>query len=356
MGSVALQRGARPSGIGGAEIVTRVAATPEESFAAAFRAATTDAGWSLTALAEEVTRLGAPVTSATLSYWQRGLRRPGRRKSYEVVRLIEEVLGLESGSLLAYVTAPRVRGKGTRFLSLREAENPSGARVAQMLADLGMPDDYGYAPLTIHEQVYLDARGACIRRTTFQAMRSEQTQQGALWLGQIDERGVDGPGLVTDLSIGRVGGCLIDRYRRILCTRIDLPIVYRRGEVFLITYTVTYPPGTARTNREIRWLSKTLREYSLTLNFHPDALPEDVQEIRSEVVGDTGESTTFREVPVRRDAAQIVCLDVPPGTVGMRWRFAGERWPVDGSQMMVPSSPAALRAWQEVEISVLDTV
>ena len=60
-------------------------------------------GLSLAQLRTLMDEAGAHVGQSTLSYWQRGLRRPDMPKALEVILALERVLDLQAGTLLALV-------------------------------------------------------------------------------------------------------------------------------------------------------------------------------------------------------------------------------------------------------------
>ena len=74
---------------------------PTARFAEALRAAIQASGLSLNRIEHRLRERGQAVSSATLSYWQSGLRQPSRHDSLLVVRALEEVLRLPEGSLAA---------------------------------------------------------------------------------------------------------------------------------------------------------------------------------------------------------------------------------------------------------------
>lgn len=84
-------------------------------FARTFRAAVQRRGLSLHALRARLRDRGYDVSVATLSMWQSGARHPGRSVSFDVIRELETLVGLEEGALAATLGPPRrVRRTETR--------------------------------------------------------------------------------------------------------------------------------------------------------------------------------------------------------------------------------------------------
>src|SRR2546421_3415696 len=85
---------------------------PPGRFSHALRSAIKASGLSLNRIQYRLRERGAAVSSATLSYWQSGRRRPTRHDSLLVVRQLEEILRMPAGKLGALVGAPRARRRG----------------------------------------------------------------------------------------------------------------------------------------------------------------------------------------------------------------------------------------------------
>lgn len=324
---------------------------PEEAkepgaFARALREATERTQWSLSALAEELAERGTPVTAATLSYWRTGRRRPGRQASADVVRGIEQVLDLESGSLLAHVTGPRARGRGTRFQPLGSSGSDRAAQLAAMFAAMGMPEGQGHTTVVVSDRVRLDANGARVQQESSQVVRVTKNGLDALYVGFIDDEAADGPVDIASLSTGRIGAYLVDRDMRIQVARIDLSAAYEQGDTFLLSTTLQFPHAAGPAHSHERWAAYAMRENSVSIEFHPDLVAEEVEAFDS--ASSVITPTSPRSVTVRRGIAQHIGLDVAPGVHGMRWRFPGETWDAgdDARGRLDAGVLEAWRAWQ----------
>src|SRR5438270_2442358 len=81
-------------------------------FSRALRAAIQASGLSLNRIQYRLRERGLVVSSATLSYWQSGRRRPMRHDSVQVVRTLEELLRVPAGSLTTLLDPPGARRRG----------------------------------------------------------------------------------------------------------------------------------------------------------------------------------------------------------------------------------------------------
>ena len=195
----------------------------DEDFSSALRAAVESSGKSLASLVVELADRGHVVTAATLSYWQSGRRRPGRHRSADVVRALEEILGTDSGGLLQHLTGPRVRGRGVRERAMGSSADPYAGRMLSMLNKLGQGLDSGFNIISLYERIVLDSTGAPREEHLHQVIRAQRDYLDAVFMGQVDVEGTDGPGTVSALSVGSVGGYEVDREMRLMAVRIDLP-------------------------------------------------------------------------------------------------------------------------------------
>lgn len=76
-------------------------------FAHTFRTAVQRRGLSLHSLRSRLRDRGYDVSVATLSMWQSGARHPGRSVSFDVIRELENLIGLDEGELAATLGPPR---------------------------------------------------------------------------------------------------------------------------------------------------------------------------------------------------------------------------------------------------------
>src|SRR2546430_16527046 len=82
---------------------------PAGRFSHALRTAIQASGLTLNRIQYRLRERGFEVSSATLSYWQSGRRRPTRHESILVGRALEEVLRVPAGAPAAARAPPRAR-------------------------------------------------------------------------------------------------------------------------------------------------------------------------------------------------------------------------------------------------------
>ncbi|MCQ4084832.1 hypothetical protein NGB36_30770 [Streptomyces sp. RB6PN25] len=80
-------------------------------FDVALHLAIAESGLSLESLRRRLGAQGIQVGLSTLSYWQRGTRRPERAESLRAVCAMEDLLGLPRASLMTLLGPPRPRGR-----------------------------------------------------------------------------------------------------------------------------------------------------------------------------------------------------------------------------------------------------
>src|ERR1044072_8804493 len=133
-------------------------------FEAALRTAILTSGLSLDRLRTKLAERGMPVGVTTLSYWQRGLRRPERPESLRAVAMLEQILGLPDRSLMVLLGPPRPRGGRDvpRFTELIKAPDALDA----LLADLDSPAAGRLQVVSQYDKVTVNAAGAIDRIDT----------------------------------------------------------------------------------------------------------------------------------------------------------------------------------------------
>src|SRR2546423_12774678 len=85
---------------------------PAGRFSHALRTAIRASGLSLSRIQYRLRERGLAVSSATLSYWQSGQRRPTRHDSVQGVRTLEDVLRVPAGTPTGLLEPPGARRRG----------------------------------------------------------------------------------------------------------------------------------------------------------------------------------------------------------------------------------------------------
>jgi hypothetical protein len=283
----------------------------EQSFAGTLRAAIDSRGISLERIQARLAQRGAPVSVATLSYWQNGRSRPERRASLVALRHLESILGLTSGALYDLLTAPAPRGRADQPAT----DQPGPAPASPGAVDAAVNDRFTL--VDAHDRVLLSAtRHERLVQTRF-LLRAEE--DGVDRFVVLAPAGGDGPPALGALWRCRPGATHTDRAgRRGIELLLDRPLA--RGETTIVDYSLTRPgPGPVATCWE-RGFGRPVRQYTLELAFDPGAVPvyctrftddgTGVEEHRGLVVDGTR-------------TVQVVARDLPAGRAGARWELGG---------------------------------
>ncbi|MBV8933447.1 MAG: hypothetical protein JOZ47_06090 [Kutzneria sp.] len=240
-------------------------------------------GLSLARLGALLDATGTHIGQSTLSYWQRGLRRPDMPKSSGAVLALERVLELPPRSLINLLD-PGVK------------HTPRTVRTAvDMERDLRNED---LELLALYEMVTINAVGArrsLLSRMVVQARRAGVDRYLAL-------HGGDGSGSVEHSTMHTAEGCRAGRLRRRLpdgsvLFELALDRTLAAGETHVFSYSVIDTGGT-RTAGHLRRFATPAGTYLLQLRFHRSALP----------------ARCFRE---SRDHAETEIIEVAPGRDGV---------------------------------------
>lgn len=152
-----------------------------EHFAAALRAAIQARGLSLDRVRYHLIQRGHELSVATISYWQSGRSRPERASSIAAIAALEEILGVEPGALSGKLPARR-RGTSASGQSPAEAADAYLPYVHDLLGRLGLTWDQGLTPISVHDQVVVDAQGRETTRDVKQLFVAERDGVDHYWV------------------------------------------------------------------------------------------------------------------------------------------------------------------------------
>lgn len=292
------------------------------TFAASLREAIDQRGLGLGRLVARLEEAGTPVSAATLSYWQSGRSRPGRRGSLECVSALEQILELTPGHLLGQLGRPAVRGRNAPPPTWSDLWNEVPAVVSafeQMSTDL---DDH-LTRVSFHDRVHVGPDHTERSTWTRQIMRAERDGVDRF----VAMYGNDDP--TSPLPRARaLDRCEISRTTHdpgtgIVAVEMMLPRPLRRGEFATVDYefvqSAPYPPA----HRYERRRRAANRQYVLEVLFAPAAVPSGAERYCQPVDG----AETVEELSIDPDhGLLLVELDGRPGVVGARWE-----WPQDAA-------------------------
>lgn len=290
-------------------------------FDAALRAAFVASGLSLDRLRTKLAERGMPVSITTLSYWQRGLRRPERPESLRAVAMLEQILGLPDSSLTVLLGPPRPRGGPSRelprFTELIKAPDALDA----LLADLDSPAAGRLQVVSQCDKVTVNAARAVERIETTSVVSSPSGEVDRALVIYTVEPG-DCPEQVEivpgdSCRLGRTVACPVARARvaEVLFDR-------RLGEndTHLLSYEVRIG-GAAEAHEHVTGFRLPAGHYVLRVGFDRDALPV---RMRRFVARDAHapEDVSAELTLDSHHSVHLVSNDVKPGVVGIRWDWS----------------------------------
>ncbi|MFI5618045.1 hypothetical protein [Streptomyces sp. NPDC051567] len=243
-------------------------------FHLALRCALAAKGLPLHRVQHRIAGRGIAVGLTSLSYWQRGVRRPRRPESLRAVAALETVLDLEPGALIRLLEAEAASRRAVRPAARpHRALLPVPGVVEELLADLEMPADGGLHTVGHHERVRIGPGHQLQGHDSVHTVRAHRD-------------GVDryvaihhgGPGCDTARTEVRAyENCRTGRVRRVRGTGVvaaELLFDARllAGDTYVFAYG--FEDGTAgRCDEYVRGFSHPGGQYVLQVRFDDVALP-----------------------------------------------------------------------------------
>ena len=239
-------------------------------FDRALRAAIAHRGLSLARVRAHLRRLGVDAGLSTLSYWQRGQRRPEAPGALDTVRALESVLGVPDGSLVALV-GPRRRHAG------RVAAPDVWTRHSDLLARFELTGDAhpndGLELAAAHDYAEVGADRALRRLTTravVSALRPGPDRYFAVFAADPGGRVVNG-------QVRAGEGCRVGRVRALpTAGLLAAELLFDRrlvaGETHVFRYAVSGCGGAPSPGVE-RAFTQPVDSYLAQLEFHRRAVP-----------------------------------------------------------------------------------
>ncbi|MGW0233312.1 hypothetical protein ACWDZ5_04805 [Streptomyces sp. NPDC002996] len=298
-------------------------ASGRTAFAAELRSALIRRGLPLERVRHHLAQRGISVSTATLSHWQRGSRRPEHPQSLLAVEALESLLALPADSLMSRLPPRRLRGRSaSRLQDLAASQRVYGIGSVQEKA-LGAAFEHfneDLVVLTSREVVRLDARG-CVRQIRgTQVLRA--VRDGAdhyTFLHRVDTGAAS---VEVRVRCGTLVAMRFDRNLNYVVADVMFGRTLRSNETVIVDYEVEIGDCGRPSTFHERFTRTRLREYLLHVYFHPEAVPESCQtyyrpgramelQQRSTIVPDTSHSVFL--LPAR-------CL---PGIHGIGWKWRG---------------------------------
>jgi hypothetical protein len=287
---------------------------PAEPFHVVLRTAIHDRGLTLDRLHRRLVELGAPVSVATLSNWQRGLSRPDSPRSAQAVGALESVLGLTAGTLSALVGARRARGPR------RPSDHDTSLwAFDQVRAEIDAPADIPCDSIAIREELVLGpARGQWELRVQASIRARENHLDRWVYYYEVEE------GALPEVRCGpllRLGRVATDEQLRTIAAEFLLSRSLARGETYPIDIVLTCARDGVEPTLHGRWLTWGCGTLAITVRFTGRRRPLAAYQISQ--LDQTVPMSDVAELPVVAGTAAHLCLrDVEPGFHGIRWEPA----------------------------------
>lgn len=288
-------------------------------FAATLRAAIDARAVTLRWLRERLSASGNPVSGTTLSYWRSGDRRPEGPQSLAAVEQLETLLELETGTLLSLIgPSLRVGPIGTPQYPLEQARLELA--VAETFTALGAPVMDPGRDVSTHAVTEVGPEGFVMSRTTRTVLQcTSGTITHVPYLDLTPGRPVPAP-TFTMLAGGRVSRLHSHPTAEVHGAMFELERPLGPAQTTMIEWRLDFPPGYPGMHETGHGVARVARDLLLWTRFHPDALPDWIEEVE-----ETPERTTVTDQ--RLDGATSihqVRRNWGPGMLVHRWGY-GDR-------------------------------
>ena len=296
-------------------------------FEQALRAAVAASGLSLDRIQDRLERRGARISVATLSFWQSGRYRPERASSLRVLAELEQVLGVDPGSL-ALLGPPRPRGRSTAVADERGLAASSGfgvPEVASALRGLDTRWDEALTRLSTHCRLELDGCGRERLMYNRRVLRAEVDGPDRWITGyQITNSPDEDSGPSPRLRVAaphRIGRMIENPDTGLVVAEILFDRPLERGEIVVLEYI--QEPRTPLPHSTVMHtvLHAPVRETVMEVRFDLAALPDSCYFFRT---ADLDPEARPQERLLRPDAigsVLAVALSAGPCRLGIRWNW-----------------------------------
>ena len=289
-------------------------------FAASFRDAINARGLTLARLHEQLRARGNSVSMATLSYWRSGARRPEGAQSMAALGDIEQLLHLEPGSLTALLgTTNRTGPLGPNLFPLDEQELEDAVKEAFAALGAEYPDTS--RELTTHSVTDADAAGNVSYSITRSIVQSTVGIVASIPFLEMT------PGISTPAPFieAVAGGRIAARYSHpngeVHGVLFELDVPLTAPSTAMVEWSVAYPPDYPPQRETGHAVARQTRELLVWTRFHPDALPDRIEE-RVE----TPDGSKLTELSLEgRNSVHQVRRAFGPGLLGVAWSYADGR-------------------------------
>ncbi|WP_136056908.1 hypothetical protein [Microbacterium sp. K24] len=289
------------------------------AFAHAFSAAVTARRVSLSWLHRRLRDRANPISVATLSYWRSGERHPEGLRSLTALEDIEQLLGLDPGALLDLV------GTRTRLGALAPAQNPfTETQVAQAAEEtlrlLDAPPIERTRSLSAHIVSTVDENGMLSSRTAQVLIQAVAPVVQEITYAMMSADNSMRRPRCTLRGATLLRGHLHESEHVYACVlRLDRPLPM--GATTMLEISMEVPPPRAGAplveDETAAFVMRPIRNLVLWTRFHPDAVPDWIQEFERSPATDGLVSTSLNPL----DSIHLSRRDFGPGILGIHWGF-----------------------------------
>ena len=283
-------------------------------FATSLREAIDARNITLARLHQRLADRGNTVSMATLSYWRSGARRPEGPQSLAAVTDIEDLLGLDRGTLTERL-GPTLRTGPLGPSAFPFPEQTLEQRVRDTFLAMGATYPDPTRELSIHAVTDVGADRRILRRTTRLVVQGTSGVIGAIPFVEITHDTPSQSPTFTALGGGRISRTHTDPSRTVHGFLFELERPITTPEATVIEWSVEYPPDFPEGDGTGHGISLQCRELLLWTRFHPDALPAWVEEVEETPDG----AVTTPRMLDGATSLHAVRRGFGPGSLAMQW-------------------------------------
>jgi transcriptional regulator with XRE-family HTH domain len=277
-------------------------------FSRALRAAIEARGVSLDRLHRKLGQRGVQISPSTLSHWQRGKSMPTHEESMAAVKLLEEVLLLPDGSLVALLRSRATLVDKTLWTYVD--------RLNAVLDEMDTSGADRLVRLSVHDHYLVDAdrrERSSWTRSVFRA-----AEDGVDRLVVVFRAGDDGGPVptFTDARFCQVGRIRQDRESGYLAVELLFDRPLAMGETTVLEFRTEYRGEAPFARNFDRRFGHPVGQYVLQISFDPAALPARCSSFSRDAVG--APDRDRRELPIGASASvHLFASNVTHGICGI---------------------------------------
>lgn len=293
-------------------------AQDNHAFASALRRAIDQRGLGLGRLVARLEEAGTPVSAATLSYWQSGRSRPGRRTSLDSLHTLEKILELPPGGLTGQLGRPATRGRNPQPPTWVELWDEVPEVVSAFEALRANREDH-LTRISYHDRVLVGPDRRERSTWTRQIMRCERDGVDRFVIMHGNDDPTCPVSEIRGLARCQVGRSSSEPGSGIVTSELLLPRPLLRGEFIAIEYECVQAPPYPPADRYERRRRMPNRQYQLEVIFDPSALPVRCESYIQPIDGEP----TVAPLPLDPENGLLfIEIDGRPGVVGARWEWS----------------------------------